>query len=72
MTKKKTYKPILLSALRESRNLTQVELSKELKVSHSLVGLWESGKRNPSLNMAKRVAKYFNMPVESIRFSNKA
>ena len=72
MGKKKPNESIPLSVLRKSRNMSQEDLARDLKVSRSLIGLYEVGKRTPSLNMAKRVAKYFNMPVESIRFSNKA
>lgn len=71
MGKKKPNESISLSVLRKSRNMSQEDLARDLNVSRSLIGLYEVGKRNPSLKMAKRVAEYFNMPVESIRFSNK-
>lgn len=37
-----------LKASRKEVGLTQVELAKILKVSNGTIGMWETGKREPS------------------------
>lgn len=61
---------MLLAALRKKHNMTQKELAKILDVTPGTVGMWESGKRNPSLSRAIQVAKIFGIQVENICFSN--
>lgn len=65
---KRANKPIPLSILRQTRGLTQAELADEIRVSHSLIGLYETGKRKPGLDRALQIAKYFNTTVEMIQF----
>lgn len=67
---KKSKGTIPLSVLRQSRNMTQVDLSNTLNVSRSLIGLYETGKRKPSLATALKISDFFNVPVENISFSN--
>ena len=63
-------KLIPLATLRAARGLSQKELAKEINVSSGLIGLYETGKRKPSLEKARIIAAYFNTPIESISFSN--
>lgn len=60
-----------LSELRSQKNLTQRGLAKILKVIPSTIAMYEIGERNPSLERAKNIAKFFNVPVETISFQNK-
>ncbi len=48
--------------------MTQEELAKALKVSVSAIGMYEIGKRTPSLKKAKEIADFFGVPIESIDF----
>lgn len=65
MIKEKT-----LASLRAENNLTQRDLAKILNISSGPVGMYESGKRTPSLNKSIEIAKIFNVAVESISFSS--
>lgn len=53
-----------LKTLRESRGLSQLELSKELGVSSGLIALYETGKRSPSKEKMEIIADYFNVSMD--------
>ncbi|ABY95864.1 MULTISPECIES: helix-turn-helix transcriptional regulator [Thermoanaerobacter] len=59
-----------LAELRKSRRLTQEQLSKLLGISKSSIAMYETGQRVPSLSRAKKIAKFFNVPVEKIFFGD--
>ncbi|MDD3417384.1 MAG: helix-turn-helix transcriptional regulator [Lachnospiraceae bacterium] len=63
-------KQVSLSTLRTAKGLSQRELSKELNFSAGLIGLYEIGKRKPSLENAIRIAGYFDTNIEKISFAN--
>lgn len=67
----KKEKMVSLSSLRDVKGLSQRDLAHELNVSVGLIGLYETGKRKPSFDRALQIAKYFDTPVEKIKFSNK-
>ncbi|MFR2529089.1 helix-turn-helix transcriptional regulator [Clostridium sp.] len=46
--------------------LNQDELSKLLKVSRQTISAIETGKYNPSLELAFQIADLFEMPIEEI------
>lgn len=55
-----------LKNLREIMELTQVELAEDLGISRqSLISL-ERGKCQPSIDLAREIADFFEMPIESI------
>lgn len=47
--------PTLLKALRQSRELTQEHLAREIGVSFSTVNVWENGHRYPQPFLANRI-----------------
>ena len=49
--------------------MTQNDLAGELKVTAGAVGMWETGKRMPSLEMAKEFADYFQTTIEELFFN---
>jgi DNA-binding XRE family transcriptional regulator len=51
---------------REKRELTQVELGRILGISQTAVSLYESGDRNPDVEMAKAIAKALNQTLDAI------
>jgi putative transcriptional regulator len=53
-------------ALREERSWTQQELADELGVSRQTVNAIETGKYDPSLPLALKMAKLFAQSVEKI------
>lgn len=52
--------------LRIKNDITQEQLSKELSVAKSTIGMWENGRREPDIDMIKKIAKYFKCPVSSL------
>ena len=51
---------------RQKRELTQVELRRILGISQTAVSLYESGDRNPDVEMAKAIAKALNQTLDAI------
>lgn len=55
-----------LKVLRAERNWNQAELAQRLEVSRQAVNAIETGKHDPSLPLAFRIARLFQMPLEQI------
>lgn len=55
-----------LEELRKERGINQEELASVLKVSRQTIGSLENGRYNPSIMLAFRIARYFNMSIEEI------
>jgi transcriptional regulator with XRE-family HTH domain len=56
----------ILIALRKSNGITQEELSTELKVSRSAIGMYETSKREPDLDMLSVIADYFGVSIDQL------
>lgn len=55
-----------LKVLRAMHNWSQAELADRLDVSRQAVNAIETGKYDPSLPLAFRLARLFKMPIEEI------
>lgn len=55
-----------LRELRESRNWSQGALAEQLVVSRQTVNALETGKYDPSLPLAFKIARLFDLPIEKI------
>lgn len=55
-----------LEELRKSRDLKQEQLAEALGVSRQTIGSLENGRYNPSIVLAFKIARYFNLPIEDI------
>ena len=55
-----------LKVLRAERNWSQQDLAERLEVSRQSVNAIETGKYDPSLPLAFRIADLFAMPIEAI------
>ncbi len=55
-----------LKALRESRCWTQGALADQLNVSRQTINALETGRYDPSLPLAFRIAHLFAQPIEAI------
>lgn len=55
-----------LEEIRKERGITQEELAKILEVSRQTVGSLENGRYNPSIILAFKIARYFEMTIEDI------
>lgn len=55
-----------LEEIRKQRGITQEELAKILEVSRQTVGSLENGRYNPSIILAFKISRYFEMTIEDI------
>ncbi len=55
-----------LRELRAKRNWSQAYLAQQLEVSRQSVNAIETGRYDPSLPLAFRIAKLFSMSIEAI------
>ncbi len=55
-----------LKVLRAERNWSQADLAAALDVSRQSVNAIETGKYDPSLPLAFKIAKVFGLPIEQI------
>lgn len=55
-----------LKVFRAKKDITQKELATEMDVSRQTINAIETGKYNPSLELALKLAEYFETSVEEI------
>ena len=55
-----------LEELRRARGIRQEELAEALEVSRQTIGSLENGRYNPSILLAFKIARYFDMKIEDI------
>lgn len=55
-----------IKELRTKNQLTQSELAKKLRLTTAIVGMYETGVRNPSYAVLIRLSKVFNVTVDTI------
>lgn len=55
-----------LKKLRKEKNLKQREVAKALGITTSYYGMIEIGTRRPSLNLAIKISRYFDLSVEEV------
>lgn len=55
-----------LEQIRKSNKVTQEELAAILEVSRQTISSLEKGRYNPSIILAFKIARYFNMTIEEI------
>ena len=55
-----------LKVLRAERNWSQADLAEKLSVSRQSVNAIETGKYDPSLPLAFKIARIFELPIEAI------
>ena len=55
-----------LEELRKQRGLKQEDLALILEESRQTIGSLENGRYNPSIQLAFKIARYFEMSIEEI------
>lgn len=55
-----------LEEVRKSRGIKQEDLAAALKVSRQTIGSLENGRYNPSIILAFKIARYFDLSIEDI------
>ena len=53
-----------LEELRKQRGIKQEDLAAALEVSRQTIGSLENGRYNPSIMLAFKIARYFQMSIE--------
>ena len=53
-----------LSELRVERGITQSQLAKSLHVSSSTIGMYEQGRRTPSIDMLVELSRVFSVSLD--------
>ncbi|WP_342561206.1 helix-turn-helix transcriptional regulator [Paenibacillus sp. FSL R7-0345] len=55
-----------LEEIRKQHGIKQEELAAALEVSRQTIGSLENGRYNPSILLAFKIARYFNLSIEEI------
>ena len=55
-----------LEEIRKQRGVKQEELALALEVSRQTIGSLENGRYNPSIILAFKIARYFDMSIEEL------
>ena len=55
-----------IEELRKQRGIRQEEFAKMLGVSRQTISSLETGRYNPSIYLAYKIAKYFGMTIEEV------
>jgi putative transcriptional regulator len=55
-----------ITVLRAERGLSRQQLAEALGINYQTVGYLERGDYNPSLELAFRIAEYFQLPIEAV------
>ena len=55
-----------IEAIRKERGILQEEFARSMGVSRQTISSLETGRYNPSIMLAYRIAKYFGMTIEEV------
>jgi putative transcriptional regulator len=55
-----------IAVLRTERGLSRQQLATALEINYQTVGYLERGDYNPSLELAFRIAEFFELPLEAV------
>ena len=55
-----------IEEIRKERGIRQEEFAKALGVSRQTISSLENGRYNPSIQLAFKIARYFDMPIEEV------
>ena len=56
----------IIRNLRESRKLSQLEMSRRSGISQSTISAIEKGDRQPSMQMLEKLAEFFSVPTATL------
>lgn len=55
-----------IEEIRKEKGINQEELAKVMSVSRQTISSLENGRYNPSILLAYKIAKYFDMHIEDV------
>ena len=53
-----------LKLIRKQKNLNQLKVALDLNISREALSHYENGKRNPDIEMLRRLSKYFDVSID--------
>ncbi len=53
-----------LREIRKKKRLSQLKVAMDLNISREALSYYETGKRNPDLNMLISMSRYFNVSID--------
>lgn len=53
-----------LRIIRKKKKLSQLKVVTDLSISREAISYYETGKRNPDINMLCTLSKYFNVSID--------
>lgn len=56
----------IIEKLRTEHNIKQEDFAKMLGVSRQTISSLENGRYNPSITLAYKISKYFNLTIEEV------
>lgn len=59
-----------LIQMRQKQGLSQSQVANKLGITRSFYGMIETGDRNPTLGLAKKIAEFFQVNIEDIFFDD--
>ncbi|WP_112182425.1 MULTISPECIES: helix-turn-helix transcriptional regulator [Paraliobacillus] len=60
-----------IQEVRKSRQITQVKMAEDLQITRQTINAIEKNKYNPSLELALKLASYFDIPFETLFYLEK-
>lgn len=55
-----------IESIRKERGIRQEEFAKSMGVSRQTISSLENGRYNPSITLAYKIARYFDMTIEEV------
>ena len=55
-----------IEAIRKERGIRQEEFARSMGVSRQTISSLENGRDNPSITLAFKIARYFDMSIEEV------
>ena len=55
-----------IEQIRKERSIRQEDFAKEMGVSRQTISSLETGRYNPSILLAHKIARFFNMTIEEV------
>ena len=53
-----------LKKIRKQRKLSQLKVAMDLSISREALSYYENGKRNPDVEMLKKLSEYFGVSID--------
>ncbi|MCR8744245.1 helix-turn-helix transcriptional regulator [Romboutsia lituseburensis] len=55
-----------IKEIRKQKGITQIKMAQDLQITRQTINAIEKNKYNPSLELALKLIKYFDVPIEEL------